>query len=69
MSREGDEVSVACSIADQRTNYRVPHMITYLLLGAVLCGFTSGMIGRWTRPLPVACSPPPTGSATPLTVL
>lgn len=33
MGEEGDEVSVACSITDQRTNYRVPHMITCLLLG------------------------------------
>jgi putative transposase len=29
----GDEVSVARFIADQRTNYRVPHTSTCALLG------------------------------------
>jgi putative transposase len=35
----GDEVSVARFIADQRTNYRVPHTITCLLLGVSLSWF------------------------------
>ena len=35
----GDEVSVARFIADQRTNYRVPHTITCLLLGVSLAWF------------------------------
>src|SRR3954447_6963735 len=33
MGEGGDEVSVARFIADQRTNYRVPHTITCALLG------------------------------------
>jgi putative transposase len=35
----GDEVSVARFIADQRTNYRVPHPITCALLGVSLSWF------------------------------
>jgi putative transposase len=35
----GDEVSVARFIADQRTNHRVPHTITCLLLGVSLSWF------------------------------
>jgi putative transposase len=35
----GDEVSVARFIADQRTNYRVPHTLTCLLLGVSLAWF------------------------------
>jgi transposase InsO family protein len=35
----GDEVSVARFIADQRTNYRVPHAITCLLLGVSVSWF------------------------------
>src|SRR5215216_3320841 len=35
----GDEVSVARFIADQRTNYRVPHTLTCLLLGVTLAWF------------------------------
>jgi putative transposase len=35
----GDEVSVARFIADQRTNYRVPHTITCALLGVSLSWF------------------------------
>jgi transposase InsO family protein len=35
----GDEVSVARFIADQRTNYRVPHTITCALLGVSLAWF------------------------------
>jgi putative transposase len=35
----GDEVSVARFIADQRTNYRVPHTITCVLLGVSLAWF------------------------------
>jgi transposase InsO family protein len=35
----GDEVSVVRFIADQRTNYRVPHTITCLLLGVSLAWF------------------------------
>src|SRR3954452_23384394 len=35
----GDEVSVACFIADQRTFYRVPHTITCALLGVSLSWF------------------------------
>jgi putative transposase len=35
----GDEVSVARFIADQRTNYRVPHTLTCLLLGVSLSWF------------------------------
>ena len=39
MGEGGDEVSVARFIADQRTNYRVPHTITCLLLGVSLAWF------------------------------
>src|SRR3954470_7791798 len=35
----GDEVSVARFIADQRTNYRVPHTLTCALLGVSLSWF------------------------------
>jgi len=35
----GDEVSVARFIADQRTNYRVPHTVCCLLLGVSLSWF------------------------------
>jgi putative transposase len=35
----GDEVSVARFIADQRTNYRVPHTLTCALLGVSLAWF------------------------------
>jgi hypothetical protein len=35
----GDEVSVARFIADQRTNYRVPHTTTCALLGVSLSWF------------------------------
>src|SRR4051794_41231970 len=35
----GDEVSMARFIADQRTNYRVPHTITCALLGVSLSWF------------------------------
>jgi putative transposase len=35
----GDEVSVARFIADQRTNYRVPHTLTCLVLGVSLSWF------------------------------
>jgi putative transposase len=35
----GDEVSVARFIADQRTNYRVPHTISCVLLGVSLAWF------------------------------
>jgi putative transposase len=35
----GDEVSVARFIADQRTNYRVPHTVVCLLLGVSLAWF------------------------------
>jgi putative transposase len=39
VGERGDEVSVARFIADQRTNYRVPHTITCLLLGVSLAWF------------------------------
>jgi hypothetical protein len=42
----GDEVSVARFIADQRTNYRVPHTITCALLGCRPRGSTSGSTAR-----------------------
>jgi putative transposase len=35
----GDEVSVARFIADQRTNYRVPHTVTCALLGVSISWF------------------------------
>jgi putative transposase len=35
----GDEVSVARFVADQRTNYRVPHTVTCALLGLSLAWF------------------------------
>ena len=34
--KDGDEVSVARFIADQRTSYRVPRTVTCLLLGVSL---------------------------------
>jgi putative transposase len=43
----GDEVSVARFIADQRTNYRVPHTLTCLLLGVSLSWFY-----KWRDRLP-----------------
>jgi putative transposase len=43
----GDEVSVARFIADQRTNYRVPHTLTCLLLGVSLAWFY-----KWRDRLP-----------------
>src|SRR3954447_2317961 len=39
MGEGGDEVSVACFIADQRTNHRVPHTLTRALLGVSLSWF------------------------------
>jgi transposase InsO family protein len=43
----GDEVSVARFIADQRTNYRVPHAITCALLGVSASWFY-----KWTSRTP-----------------
>jgi putative transposase len=45
----GDEVSVARFIADQRTNYRVPHTLTCALLGVSLAWFYK-WLGRSTGP-------------------
>jgi putative transposase len=45
----GDEVSVARFIADQRTNYRVPHTITCALLGVSLSWFYK-WLGRTPTP-------------------
>jgi putative transposase len=45
----GDEVSVARFIADQRTNYRVPHTLTCLLLGVSLSWFY-----KWRDRLPTS---------------
>jgi putative transposase len=42
-------VSVARFIADQRTNYRVPHTVTCLLLGVSLAWFYK-WLGRATGP-------------------
>jgi len=42
-------VSVARFIADQRTNYRVPHTVTCLLLGVSLAWFYK-WLGRPTGP-------------------
>ena len=39
MGEGGDEVSVARFIADQRTNHRVPHVLTCALLGVSLAWF------------------------------
>jgi putative transposase len=45
----GDEVSVARFIADQRTNYRVPHTVTCTLLGVSLSWFYK-WLGRTPTP-------------------
>jgi putative transposase len=45
----GDEVSVARFIADQRTNYRVPHTFTCALLGVSLAWFYK-WVGRANGP-------------------
>src|SRR4051812_50137656 len=45
----GDEVSVARFIADQRTNYRVPHTITCSLLGVSISWFYK-WLGRTPTP-------------------
>jgi len=45
----GDEVSVARFIADQRTNYRVPHAVVCALLGVSLAWFYK-WIGRAAGP-------------------
>lgn len=60
-------MSVARSIADQRTSYRVPHTVVCALLGVSLAWFYKWLALAQGPNAVMACTPPGTGAATPST--